>query len=70
MKKKKKKSAQYFSASGECSYITYDDYIIDHDYLDDGYITFGYLDNDIMTISTTTHRNNSSRQRLRRHLRL
>jgi hypothetical protein len=41
-------------ASGKCSYTTYDDYIIDHDYLDHRYITIGYLDMDIKKTSTTT----------------
>jgi hypothetical protein len=56
IKKKEEETRAIFCASGECGYTTYDDYIINHDHLDHGYITFGYLDNDIATTSTATHR--------------
>jgi hypothetical protein len=55
-KKGRKQNRAFFCASGERGYATYDDCIIDQDYLEHDYITFGYLGNDIATTSTTTHR--------------
>jgi hypothetical protein len=54
-KKGRKQNHAIFCASGERGYGTYDDCIIDQDYLEHDYITFGYLGNNIATTSTTTH---------------
>jgi hypothetical protein len=53
-KKRKKKPRKFFCASGKGGYTTYDNYIIDHVHLGYGDITFGYLNNDITTASTTS----------------
>jgi hypothetical protein len=56
IQKKEEKICAIFCASDEGSYTTYDNYIIDHDWLNHGYNTFGYLNNDIATMSMAAHR--------------
>jgi hypothetical protein len=45
--KTRKRIAQFFCAFSDCGYTDYDEYNIDHDYHDHGYIIVGYLNIDI-----------------------
>ena len=62
-------SAIFFAPPALCGFIIHDDYIIDHDYFDHGYIIIGYLDIDIRLRLQLLIGNNSSQQRPSRHLR-
>jgi hypothetical protein len=45
--KRRKNRAILFCVFGDCGYIDFDEYYIDHDYYDHGYIMIGCLDIDI-----------------------